>query len=90
MLKGHYKVMNAHENRPETPNRYIRERRESGRKSKDWSMVRDGAYALVVLIHVPPVLSAVGPDARVDADAGTGQHCCAARREKGGDALDSF
>jgi len=53
-------------------------------------MVRDGAYALVVRIHVPPVLSAVGLDARVHADAGAGQHCCAARREKGGDALDSF
>ena len=53
-------------------------------------MVRDGAYALVVRIHVPAVLSAVGLDARVDADAGASQHCCAARREEGGDALDSF
>ena len=52
--------------------------------------MRDGAYALIVRIHVPPVLSAVGLDARVDADAGAGQDCCAARREKGGDALDSF
>ena len=61
-----------------------------GEGEKGRGMVRDGAHALVVRIHVPAILSAVGLDARVDADAGAGQHCCATRREEGGDALDSF
>ena len=79
--------MNSHKNRPENPADTVRNVSES---AKECERLDEAGHVLVVRIHVPPILSAIRLDTRINTDTSASQHRGMARSEKRGNALDCF
>jgi hypothetical protein len=80
-------MMDSHKNRPENPADIVRNVSES---AKECGRLDKAGHALVVRIHVPPILSTIRLDTRINADTRASQHRGMTRSEKRGYALDRF
>lgn len=80
-------MLNAHKNRPENPADTVRKVSESARTGGGHV---ETVRALVVRIHVLPVLSAIRLETRINADTRASQHRGMPRGEKRCNSLDCF